>query len=64
MFLEQKTKWFHRGRTSFLLKRILKMRFEDSRIQVQVVNPDPESKVVVPLSLQLLLEKNCQTQCD
>jgi sensor histidine kinase YesM len=35
---------------------LLKMRFEDSlEYELQVVNPDPESKVV-PLSLQLLLE--------
>jgi sensor histidine kinase YesM len=35
---------------------LLKMRFEDSlEYELQVVNPDPEAKVV-PLSLQLLLE--------
>lgn len=35
---------------------LLQMRFEDSlEYELQVINPDPESKVV-PLSLQLLLE--------
>jgi hypothetical protein len=41
------------------------MRFEDSlEYNCKWVNPDPEAKVVVPLSLQLLLEKNSKTQCD
>jgi sensor histidine kinase YesM len=35
---------------------LLKMRFEDSlEYELKVVNPDPEAKVVLPLSLQLLL---------